>query len=57
MIRKILLTMFAGTFLATSHAQSTNQTPLVYIIPIKKMIEPALLYVCLLYTSDAADDL
>ena len=45
MIRKILFTLFTGILLSTAHAQETNTTPLVYIIPIKKMIEPALLYV------------
>ncbi len=45
MLRKILFTLIAGLLVSTSHAQSTNDTPLVYIIPIKKMIEPALLYV------------
>jgi membrane-bound serine protease (ClpP class) len=45
MIRKILFTLIAGLMLGTSRAQDTNTAPIVYIIPIKKMIEPALLYV------------
>jgi membrane-bound serine protease (ClpP class) len=45
MIRKILLTLLSGLALSSAHAQKSNATPLVYIIPIKKMIEPALLYV------------
>jgi membrane-bound serine protease (ClpP class) len=45
MIRKILLTLLSGLALSSAHAQESNATPLVYIIPIKKMIEPALLYV------------
>ena len=44
MFRKILFTLFAGLTLNVG-AQETNATALVYIIPIKKMIEPALLYV------------
>jgi len=45
MIRKMLLVLFAGTLLTTAQAQETNRASLVYIIPIKEMIEPALLYV------------
>ncbi len=45
MIRKILFTLLSGLMLGTAHAQKTNEAPIVYIIPIKKMIEPALLYV------------
>jgi membrane-bound serine protease (ClpP class) len=45
MLRKILFTLIAGLMLSTTYAQDTNAAPLVYIIPIKKMIEPALLYV------------
>ena len=45
MIRKILPALIAATTLGTSQAQETNRAPLVYIIPIKEMIEPALLYV------------
>lgn len=44
MIRKILTTLLAALALSNVHAQETNP-PVVYIIPIKKMIEPALLYV------------
>jgi membrane-bound serine protease (ClpP class) len=44
MIRKILFALMAYLTLSMAHAQETN-TPLVYIIPVKKMIEPALLYV------------
>lgn len=45
MIRKFLFTLLACFMAATLQAQETNKTPLVYIIPIKKTIEPALLYV------------
>jgi membrane-bound serine protease (ClpP class) len=45
MIRKILFTVFAGILLSTAQAREPREAPLVYIIPIKKMIEPALLYV------------
>ena len=45
MLRKILFALIAGLSITTAHAQSSNDTSLVYIIPIKKMIEPALLYV------------
>ncbi|MEN7973180.1 MAG: NfeD family protein [Verrucomicrobiota bacterium] len=45
MVRRILFTLLAGVTLSTAHAQETNGRPQVYIIPIKKMIEPALLYV------------
>lgn len=45
MIRKMLLTLLTGTLLITVQAQETNRATLVYIIPIKEMIEPALLYV------------
>ena len=41
----ILGLLLCGTSFRASAAQTTNQTPIVYIIPIKKMIEPALLYV------------
>ena len=44
MLRRILYTLLMSLTL-TAHAQETNSTPLVYIIPVKKMIEPALLYV------------
>ena len=44
MIRKILFALIASLTLLTTHAQET-QAPIVYIIPIKKAIEPALLYV------------
>jgi membrane-bound serine protease (ClpP class) len=45
MFRKILFTLLTSVLLSSAYAQNTNETPLVYIIPIKKMIEPALLYV------------
>ncbi len=45
MVRKILFILFPLSMLGITHAQETNGTPLVYIIPIRKMIEPALLYV------------
>lgn len=44
MIRRILSILLMAFMLPTTHAQETN-TSIVYIIPIKKMIEPALLYV------------
>ncbi len=44
MIRKILFALIASLTLLTTHAQETH-APIVYIIPIKKAIEPALLYV------------
>ncbi len=45
MVRKTVFTLLMACMLQATHAQQTNDTPLVYIIPIKKMIEPALLYV------------
>ena len=45
MLRRILYTLLMSIALSTAHAQETNKAPLVYIIPVKKMIEPALLYV------------
>ncbi len=45
MIYKTLFTLLATFTLLTAQAQSTNGNSVVYIIPIKKMIEPALLYV------------
>jgi membrane-bound serine protease (ClpP class) len=45
MIRNILIALLTGLMLSPIHAQQTNSVPLVYIIPIKKTIEPALLYV------------
>ena len=45
MIRKILFSILALFVASSVQAQQTNDTPLVYIIPVKKMIEPALLYV------------
>ena len=56
MVRKILFTLFASTLLSPAQAQETNQTPLVYIIPIRKMIEPALLYVVRRGVDEAARD-
>jgi membrane-bound serine protease (ClpP class) len=41
----MLLTLLAVMLVSTATAQETNGQALVYIIPIKKMIEPALLYV------------
>ncbi|VGO18768.1 NfeD family protein [Pontiella sulfatireligans] len=45
MFRKILFALLTTLVLSNAHAQETNTTQLVYIIPIKKTIEPALLYV------------
>jgi len=45
MLTRILYTLLLSLVLSTVHAQETNNAPLVYIIPVKKMIEPALLYV------------
>ncbi len=45
MARKNLFGILALFIACSVQAQPTNDTPLVYIIPIKKMIEPALLYV------------
>jgi len=45
MLPKMLYTLLLSLALSTVHAQETNNSPLVYIIPVKKMIEPALLYV------------
>jgi membrane-bound serine protease (ClpP class) len=45
MLQRILYTLLMSLALSTAHAQETNNAPLVYIIPVKKMIEPALLYV------------
>ncbi|VGO14146.1 hypothetical protein PDESU_02705 [Pontiella desulfatans] len=53
MIRNLLFTLLALLTLGSARAEQTNQTPLVYIIPIKKMIEPALLYVVRRGVADA----
>jgi len=45
MIRKGLFTLLAGLMLFSARADETDAPPLVYVIPIRKMIEPALLYV------------
>lgn len=45
MIRRILYVLLASLAISPALAQETNTTAQVYIIPIKKMIEPALLYV------------
>ncbi len=45
MRRNILFTLFAAFMLSSAQSQSTHTPSVVYIIPIKKMIEPALLYV------------
>ncbi len=45
MVRKILFILTALLMTTPLRAEQTNDTPLVYIIPIKDMIEPALLYV------------
>ena len=45
MFRRILYTLLMSLTLSTGLAQETNSPGLVYIIPVKKMIEPALLYV------------
>jgi membrane-bound serine protease (ClpP class) len=45
MIRKFLFSLLALLLTTTVRAEESNAAPLVYIIPIEKMIEPALLYV------------
>lgn len=45
MTRKTVFIWLTGLMLSTAQAQEAPTPPLVYIIPIKKMIEPALLYV------------
>lgn len=45
MMRNIHFTLLASLMLASAYGQTTNAAPVVYIIPIKNMIEPALLYV------------
>jgi membrane-bound serine protease (ClpP class) len=45
MLQKILMILMAGILLSGAEAAETTNTPLVYIIPIKAGIEPALLYV------------
>ncbi len=46
MIHKGLLALLATSLmLFTTHADETSKAPTVYIIPVEKMIEPALLYV------------
>lgn len=45
MVRTILFSLLALFMTHSAQAVETNRTPLVYIIPIKKTIEPALLYV------------
>ena len=45
MLRKILFALIAGFVSASVQGQESNATALVYIIPVKKTIEPALLYV------------
>ncbi len=45
MLRKILFMLIAGFISCSVQGQESNATALVYIIPIKKTIEPALLYV------------
>lgn len=45
MIRNGLITLIASLMLFSANAQPEGKRPLVYIIPIKKEIEPALLYV------------
>ena len=45
MLRKFIFISLITLMSFTTQAQESNNTPLVYIIPIKKMIEPALLYV------------
>ncbi len=44
MVRRILFALFSLSLLGTAQAREPD-APLVYIIPVKKMIEPALLYV------------
>ncbi len=45
MLRKIIFTLIAALMLNSAHAKEADDRPLVYVIPIKEMIEPALLYV------------
>lgn len=45
MIRNGLITLLTGLMLCSASANQTEKSPLVYVIPIKKTIEPALLYV------------
>lgn len=45
MLLRICYTLLLCLAVSTAQAQETNSNPLVYIIPVKKMIEPALLYV------------
>ncbi len=45
MIRKFLLFLLMSVMLPAARAAEQNDVPVVYIIPIKKTIEPALLYV------------
>ncbi|MDF7800642.1 NfeD family protein [Pontiellaceae bacterium B1224] len=45
MVRKILFSLLALLITTTVRAEETNTAQLVYIIPVEKMIEPALLYV------------
>jgi membrane-bound serine protease (ClpP class) len=45
MAQKFLITLLTVLTLGIAQAEETNSNALVYIIPVKKMIEPALLYV------------
>ncbi|MDZ8120090.1 NfeD family protein [Pontiella agarivorans] len=45
MLRTFLFTLAALLLSFPAKARETNSTPLVYIVPIKNMIEPALVYV------------
>lgn len=45
MLRIFLLTLTALLLSPPTQGRTTNETPLVYIVPIKDMIEPALVYV------------
>jgi len=45
MIRNSLITLLAGFMLCSARADQPAEPSIVYIIPIKKTIEPALLYV------------
>lgn len=45
MIHKLCTVLIAGLMLATARSHAAERTPQVYVIPVKEMIEPALLYV------------
>ena len=45
MIRKLILLLLSSLLISSVQAANSTDAPLVYVIPIKKTIEPALLYV------------